>query len=151
MAGSKFTITDVLNMWPEYRENTDLDLQESPVKGNDTVYPGVTEIITMNLKDVLDLKIDSLKNAILFLKNFPKCCSIKTEHDERAKYEPWTNRKDIFFTKLGITPYISNPDDKNNKKEYNQWHLETVKLAGELIKDYSVVSFYKAIADADMK
>ena len=105
----------------------------------------------MNLKDVLNLKIDSLENAILFLKNFPKCCSVTTEHDERAKYEPWTNRKNIFFTKLGITPYISNPDDKNNKKEYNQWHLETIKLAGELIKDYSVVSFYKAIADADIK
>ena len=156
MAGSNHphTLTDLFNLWPVNSENRQNEEQEALVEDVKLEYPDVTKSMTMDLKSVLTLEITNLETALLFLKYFPKVCSVKTVYDERAKYDPWTNRRDILFTKLDITPYVSDPSEENinsKKKSYKPWSLETVKLAADLIKDCSVVSFYHAIAVSDQK
>ena len=77
------------------------------------------------IADVLLDEVNSMKDALKFMRDFSFCCDDRSVRDRRVKDKPWKDIYNTFFTILNINPKTSAGKDRP---------LKTVKTACDMIR-----------------
>ena len=94
------------------------------------------------ISDVLWDQINSMKDALQFMRDFSLCCDDRTVRDRRVKDMPWKDIHKTFFAILNVNP--KNSDGKERS-------LKTVKLACDMIHWTNMQDFFTALDETSLK
>ena len=96
---------------------------------NRIVYPEIwqkkvdTEDSKHALEANLSWKINSLEDALWYIRQIALKCERRTDKSQRAKYRAWNSIYNSFFRELGISKY---------RADWQKWRLETIKTVSDL-------------------
>ena len=88
------------------------------------------------ISDVLWDQINSMKDALQFMRDFSLCCDDRTVRDKRVKDRPWKDIHKTFFAILNVDPEYSTG---------KEWPLKTVKAACDMIHGTTMQDFFTAL------
>lgn len=88
------------------------------------------------IADVLLDEVNSMKDALKFMRDFSFCCDDRSVRDRRVKDKPWKDIYNTFFTILNINPKTSAGKDRP---------LKTVKTACDMIRWTNMQDFFTAL------
>lgn len=94
------------------------------------------------LSEVLTDEVNSMKDALQFMRDFSLCCDDRTVRDRRVKDMLWKDVYKTFFTTLNVNP-------KNSAGKV--WSLKTVKLACDMIHWTEMQDFFTALDETSLK
>lgn len=94
------------------------------------------------ISDVLWDQVNSMKDALQFMRDFSLCCDDRSVRDKRVKDMPWKDIHKTFFAILNVDP--KNSDGK-------EWSLKTVKLACDMIHWTDMQDFFTALDETSLK
>lgn len=94
------------------------------------------------ISEVLLDEVNSMKDALQFMRDFSLCCDDRTVRDKRVKDMPWKDIYKTFFTILNVNP-------KNSAGKV--WSLKTVKLACDMIHWTEMQDFFTALDETSLK